>query len=83
MPNPEISQPCLRCGGDAFIVLEDLTFKVWEHGTSHTGGDPHFSLVTCTRCGRTEWFALDVNQVAQHPLASVVRLGDGGYRGPG
>jgi hypothetical protein len=79
----EISQPCARCGGDDFIVLEDVEARVWVNGAHDGNEDPYFSLVACARCGRSEWFARDLATVANHEGARRVRLGDGGYRSPG
>ena len=83
MPVPEITQPCPRCDGGDFIVLREVAVEMWVGGTHDGATDPYFSLVTCARCGRTEWFARDVASLAQHEGARRVRIGEGGYRSPG
>jgi len=83
MANGQTLRPCSYCGGGEFIHLPSVALELKKpvsvfgaQGTQNVRPYPVVALLICSRCGRTEWFAQGVQQLAQQfPGAQSLRAG--------
>lgn len=56
-PTPTPRHPCPHCGSADFARLRQARVEIYRGGVHQASTCPTFTMLMCTRCGRTDWFA--------------------------
>jgi hypothetical protein len=68
------NQPCRVCGCPEYVMCPNVRIEISVEGRSG-GGDanPDCTMITCRQCGKTDWFAINVEALRSRKDAVTIR----------